>query len=77
MAILTIKEIIEPKDRGVYVVLVKEYDTPIYTYKDRVDLMKFEHLMQLAGITDEIIEKHRELVITHVQEEQARDGECG
>lgn len=51
-------------------------DVPLACYKAQVDLLKYENMMLDRGISEEKIERHRELVIAHVQDEQALDGEC-
>jgi len=61
---------------GFYNIWFEGLDEPVACYKSRVDLAKFEDEMLQEGISEEIIEKHKELVIAHVQDEQALDGEC-
>ena len=75
-----ILKIVEPDKKdsyhgGLYHVYF-EYspEQPVAMYKDRLDLLKFEWLMVLAGITEEFIEKHRELVADHARMEGYRDG---
>ena len=83
MAIERITKIIEPPKNertfhgGLYRVYTKETgDWPWDMFKAQAVLLKFENEMLQQGIPEEIIEKHRKLVIDHVQDEQAMDGEC-
>lgn len=48
---------------------------PLACCKAQLDLLKYENEMLQIGISEEVIEKHRDLVIDHVQDEQALDGE--
>ncbi len=61
---------------GAFNVWIEGVDGVLFCYKAQLDLLKYENEMLQLDISDEVIEKHRDLVIAHVQDEQALDGEC-
>lgn len=50
-------------------------DQPHAMFKAQLDLLKFENEMLQQGVSEKMIEKHRDLVMDHVQDEQALDSE--
>ena len=50
-------------------------DQPIAMFKARLDTVKFENEMLQQGVSEEMIEKHRELVSKYVREEETLYGE--
>ncbi len=75
----TITSVEEPSDKsfrgGLYIVHVAQHDSPIYCEKPQADRMMFEEEMVKAGVSKEMVEKHRKLVEKEVHNDISSAGE--